>query len=418
MDAYRHRYEKAPTVMRFKIPFDIFIQVPLFQCGVLIIGCYLIALTISLANTINANGTFQARHFRMNITMQGAHDLSLIESPSTLFDVAFSRSGCNISTHSNLSLIGSAGRNHLELAASLPTTTLVDAFSLKLNNETYQCDQIKVQLLGRSEGDSTWSLVGSSDFRLRLGGVRHRDGFVPCSGRYSFDYRLPWPLTCLGPLQSAFQALLCFSFSACGALRRPRLGAKLVVGCSLSLAAITAAAGVGFLALAAPSESISPLFQCASYLTIAAFLCFAREHLVEAATAWSYLLLLVRVLSDCVANADCPALTADAPFLPLICAAFGTVFLAARRAHVRASLGRACRARAALDAVWDDAHPPASPLPAGLARLHRSSAASGPAPTRSRGSTTAAGSPSPQAAPPAPSAASAASASARRASDG
>jgi hypothetical protein len=355
--------------MNFKIPFERFIQRPIFQLAAFALGLYLIALAVSLGNAFNSYGLFQAKYFRMNLSTQGGLDLRSIRSASEILDVAFLRSGCNLSTQPNITAIGPWASDHMELAISLPHLATFDGLSLTTTSKL-NCDKIRFKMLGSPDGSSDWAPVSASSFHRRPAGVHFTDSFVPC-GPLSLDYRPPWPLACVGALQAALQALLCFAFCACGAARHPRLGALAFAATLALLAAAAFAAGAGYAAAGAAGESVTPLFQSAGYLAIAAVLCRAQERLVEAATAWSCALVAVRAAANCAAAADCQALVADFPVLPAVCAVLGAAFLAARAARVRAAEAAARPDRDALDALWAEAAPAAAASAAELAHLRQ-----------------------------------------------
>ena len=319
---------------------------------------------------LDSYGLYQSIFFQLNISIQGGRDLRSIESASKILDIQFLRSGCNISKYPNISVIGDPTNVSLNLAISLPHLTEFDGFFLTINHE-FRCDNIRFQLFGSDGNLTDWRVVGASAYRQRVTGVHFMEKNVPCNQTISIDYRPPWPLMCFGVLQSAFQTLLCFAICTCGVLNCARVGVLCFVACMFFLAVDTAAVAIGYVSLGIASESIVPFFQFMSYITIASVLCYAQEYFIEAATIWSFVIILVRIASDCAGNDDCENLLADFPSITCICAILGSVFVTARLVYVRSTVLAAQPGRMALDKRWAEASPAASVSPASLAHLHR-----------------------------------------------
>lgn len=256
----------------------------------------------------------------------------------------------------------------MELELSFPRRIEFDGFALILSNRL-QCSSMSFQLLGMGDDSPAWVTHGSSAFRSTMWGIRFLQGYIPCRRVIGCDYRHAWPLFCQGPLQFALQAFLGLVFCACGALCRPRLGARSLGVILACLAVDTVAAGLGFVALGRARESIEPLFQAAGYLAMATALALAQACFVDVFTVWSCILILVRIVTDCAGHGDCQNLVADFPFLPSLGAVVGASFLALRLAYVRRALDAARADEAALDAAWREGFSTVIRSAAGLNRL-------------------------------------------------
>jgi hypothetical protein len=313
-----------------------------------------------------AYGATQARVLEMSLSTIPSLD-TLRSSPGVeKLRIEYIRAGCKLPHSPNVSF----SDDFSTFTSIFPAPIEVDGVELRFHS-SFQCNMIRFQTLGAAGPDRDLRVMGSSQFRKRVKGIKYIDGYVPCNRTMTFDHRARWPLMLVGVIQPILQAMLFLALSICGLTNRLSRGTAVSVLCLLLLAVIAVISGTGYIILQSPAESIVPFFSSASYLAVALSISLFPSHLIHTIAASSTALLLIRIAIDCALFQDPANLAEDLPWPLLLC-------LTSSLATLTAQLHRTARARsdarpdqALYDCAWRAAAASARPsgLEPALARL-------------------------------------------------
>ena len=360
----RAAYCVKSEILQFLAPFSACILQPWLQAILFVAGVYLMVNAAVTDARFTGYGTVHFSAFRLlGVEIQGNGSLT--------FELL--RRGCSIAAIPVLFIDSRNASSSLEL--SLSETTAVDGFSLKSSqgSNLSVSSQGNIRLEG-SNDQRSWTLAGSSNFRLSATGPRFLSGAAPLPSALRFDFRAPWPLFADAVVTDILFALACWATAACGAHARLRAGGRerlhstvFLLWCAL-LALLSLVVGVGYLTVGLPRESVPPLADCTVYCLLAAALAAAEARFFDAMLAAAAYTLCARALTDCGLFGDCGNLAAQPPLRPLLFAAVGLVFAGLRRRYLRRVVASVRGDYEQLEADWRRAAAAAAPTGA-LQRL-------------------------------------------------
>ena len=357
MKQARASYCVKSEVLQFLAPFSACILQPWLQLILFGFGIYLVVNAVAIDERFADYGAAHFSAFRfLGVAVRG--------NGSITFELL--RKGCSILTMP-------VPFNYSIHPASVPLMSFlepraVDGFSLTVSegSNLFVSSPGNIILEG-SNDQRTWTLAGSSNYRLASAGPRFFSGAAPLSSSLSFDFRAPWPLYANTVVTRLIIALTCWATAACGAHARLRAvgherlySTVFLLWCAL-LALLSLIVGVGYLTLGLGRDSIPPLSDCTVYCLLAAALAAAEVRFFDVMRVAAIYSVCVRILTDCGLFNDCGYLAAQPPLEPLVLAVVGFAFVRLRRRYLRRVIASVRGDYEQREADWRRAAAAASP---------------------------------------------------------
>ena len=237
---------------------------------------------------------------------------------------------------------------------SRPVTLL--GFTMSLNTSG-DCDRKRTffKIEGFKSGEANYELIGASNFRWTLYGLRFIDsGIDGCLNSISYDYHQPWPLFFN---EESVLFLLISGSSILGAsvfaFHSLQVAAKsVIVSMLLNLAVILLVSFVGFLSMGMSKEAFHPACCCLGCILLAVGLAFRDRWLCEYLLGFGLYFLAARAANDCAVFADCPYLLAQPPVVQAAFTLIGAYYVWRRRRLVRRIMGGVALDWEVLSRAW------------------------------------------------------------------